>query len=156
MDASIANSHLEQRSWLGIKGDIDVHFSEAPIPISVSIPLTNYGKTPARRILVEQILHASENIVDPINYMKHPTETGGEKSWTVIFPNQVIVVQPTTGITDTLGIESVKNGRKLLYLILVINYEDIFDQRHLTRMCAKYDPQFKAFRACQGDYDYAN
>jgi hypothetical protein len=118
--------------------------------------MTNYGKTPAKHVIAINFLHTADAPIDPVEYMKSPVETGGEKSWNVIFPTQSFELHPSTGSTEELGVEKTRSGKKILYLFVVINYDDVFGKQHVTRMCARYNATVKAFSTCPGTYDYAN
>lgn len=154
---TIDNFHLDQRAWLGPKG-IDIIFpTKAPDPIGAVMVLVNSGKTVATKVTYNFYLHPSEIPIDPIQYAKNPVEkpTGPGGVFTV-FPGGTSELRPFTGSTDQLGIESVKNGRKLIYFFASVKYFDIFGRRHVTRICALYYHTTSNFGGCPGNYDYAN
>ena len=54
LNASIANSRLEQRPWLGAATDIGVMDSDKPLPDAMNFGVINYGKTFAKKVTLSQ------------------------------------------------------------------------------------------------------
>jgi hypothetical protein len=155
LDATIAQFHLDQRAWVG-PTDITLNEMHAPNPISAKVSITNSGKTAALRARVTYILHPSDVPLNIEEYAKHPVE--GEPKVRppfTLFPNATMVLLPSTGSTDDLGIRGVNDGRKLLYLFGRIEYHDVFNTVHETRFCVRYHSEAKAFGACES-YNYAD
>jgi hypothetical protein len=156
LDASIENFHTDQRAWVG-PIDIVLHEMHAPDPISAAITITNTGKTPAFKMKLNYLLHASDTPINVREYLKNPDEKQiGKASINTLFPNSRMGLLPATGATDALGIQSIGNGRKLLYLVVQIWYSDAFDVSHETRFCALWHPEWKTFAPCTDGFDYAN
>ncbi|MGA8089239.1 MAG: hypothetical protein WCA10_18340 [Terracidiphilus sp.] len=107
---------------------------------------------------VSYLLHATDVPIDPVQYAKHPIEKSDakEKATFTVFPGAAFVVMPKTGSTDKLGIESIANGRKLLYFFVSVTYMDAFGRGHSTRVCSRYDHVAKLFETCPGNYDSAD
>jgi hypothetical protein len=147
---------LEQRAWVG-PTNIVLGEMHAPDPIKASVTILNSGKTPAFEMRVRYILHASDTPLAVQAYAKNPVEKlKGRGAVSTLFPNAQMQLAPTTGTTDALGIQSVENGRKFLYLFAWVWYIDAFDTPHETRICAQWQPKSKFFAPCNEDYDYAN
>ena len=143
----------EQRAWVG---PTNVRFApalsdvRAPNPIGAVTTITNSGKTPAINTSVTYILHASDTPLNIEDYAKHPVEQGkaSEKGVFSLFPNAIMELAAATGSTDELGIQSVRNGRKILYFFGRINYEDVSGNRHVTKFCSRYYPSVQGWGTC--------
>jgi hypothetical protein len=154
LDASINASRTDQRAWVGPIRFV-LQDMQAPNPIKATATIVNSGKTPALHVKVRYIIHASDGEIDIADYAKHPTETLVSGTPFSMFPNTPIELNADTGSTDELGIRSVNNGRKFLYMFGEIEYGDIFGREHQTRFCARYYWTTKQFAAC-GSYDHAD
>lgn len=154
--ATVDNFHLDQRAWIGPKG-LDMKPMQAPNPIASTMTITNSGKTPALRVEFLYYLHPSDGPINVVEYIKHPVEKGNLMSAsTIMLPGATYVLSPETGSTDALGVDSVKNGRKLIYFFVFISYVDVFGAKHHTRACALYQGKAALFSSCPGNFDHAD
>lgn len=153
---NIDSFHLDQRAWVG-PTVIVLRDMKAPEPIDAIVTITNSGKTPAFKMRTRYFLHASDTPINVQEYGENPVEKlTGKGSINTLFPNAQMQLVPTTGSTDALGIQSVENGRKLLYLFAWIWYDDAFKRPHETRFCAQWHANGKVFAPCTEDYDYSD
>jgi hypothetical protein len=157
IEATVEQYRLDQRAWIGPTNFI-LKTMHAPDPISAIATIRNNGKTPALKMKVRYFLHASDEAINVREYAANPEEkrTGKEIGISTLFPNGEMELNPSTGSTDTLGVQSVQSGRKLLYFFGWISYLDVFNAEHQTRFCAQYRPGTSSFTPCAADYDYAN
>src|ERR1700732_562742 len=113
---------LEQRAWVGAT-NIILGEMQAPNPITATVTILNSGKTPAFKMRVRYFLHASDTPLAVQEYARNPIEKlAGRGGVSTLFPNSQMQLVPTTGTTDALGIQSVENGRKFLYLFAWVWY----------------------------------
>lgn len=156
LDATIEISRLEQRAWVGPTTMIlkEMH---APDPINADVTIINSGKTPALDTRVRYYLYVSDTVIDIEKTSKSILAMSmGESTVSTLFPNQTNHLIAPTSSTDELAIQSVKAGRKLLYLFAWVWYEDVFHKSHETRFCAQFRPNGQVLSPCDGQYDYAN
>jgi hypothetical protein len=145
----------QSRAWIGTKKMV-LQEMISQEPVLVVIEIHNSGNTAALRVAVNYIAHASDVPLDIDKYAKHPIEKSeGKPAIFTLFPNATMSLVAATGSTDALGVESISNGKKLLYVFGMITYFDVFDAKHHTRFCGLYDPTMKIFGVC-GSYDYAD
>ena len=149
------NFKIDERAWIALTKIMLTHM-QAPDPINVSISIVNSGRTPALGISEKCILHAAEGLISIDRYAENPVEkAGGPVSSFTLFPSVRMELPVATGYTDALGIESVNNGKTVLYAFCTIEYSDIFKAIHHTRFCGRYLPDAKAFGACNS-YNFAD
>jgi hypothetical protein len=145
----------QSRAWIGPTKMV-LQEMRAAEPIRIVISIHNSGNTPALRVAVNYIAHASDIPLDIDQYAEHPIEKSeGRPATFTLFPHATMNLVAATGSTDALGVESVGNGKKLLYVFGTITYFDVFDAKHHTRFCGLYVPTMKNFGVC-GSYDYAD
>lgn len=150
LDASIANSRLDQRPWVTLEG---FRLSKEPVTgeeISITWDFRNSGKTPALdlvtqndvRIVTEAIASTSEKTgFDFITTFLNP---GMPKSVTVIPPGDNTVY----GVTNPMDfrkdnrewlISNYREKRARLYLFVLVRYKDIAKIPHWTSVCAYHN-----------------
>jgi hypothetical protein len=156
LQASIENFHLEQRAWLGL-ASVEMKPMKAPDPIRATMVVLNSGKTPALHAAFNFFMHPSDVPINAAEYVKHPIEPQSPPhTASMVLPGAVKLLPSSTGSTDEFEVQSVQNGRKLIYFFAFMSYRDVFRVEHHTRVCALLDFKGGGFSSCPGDFDQAD
>ena len=141
-----ALSRNDQRAWVG-PVDISASQMKAGSRLRVSIPLSNSGRTPAKKVKVEfgsrVDLRGQE-----FKGEYHPSTEGGPESVPVIQPS---ARQYLNGVcADPLTEEEVNgigSGDLVLLIYGRLTYEDVFRQGHETTFAYRWVPALSVWRA---------
>jgi hypothetical protein len=161
LNASIEASRLDQRAWVGVMA-ISLSAFEAGKPLAHSVRISNSGKTFAKEmsaVIFSMVVNQPPATADHIQAeadklkLRPPSDTlpvsvlppGGEVTFTQSSPDIV-----TKEIFDRIH-----SGESKLYLMGEIFYEDVFGEKHFTRVFSSYGAKEKAFKAERG-YTNAN
>ena len=136
LDASIANSHLDQRPWLVPSG---FHLSAEPSTnagITVTVSMLDTGKTPAIETINQSIL-AIATVIPPLAVFRVPDpQNVNARSF---IPPGIAGASFTTDpplIPNDLLLAEYTNHRARLWLYAILRYSDTFQVPHWTRICA--------------------
>ncbi|MCE9508165.1 MAG: hypothetical protein K8R48_07630 [Alphaproteobacteria bacterium] len=101
--------------------------------IQIQFEMHNTGKTPAHNVIQSNCV-----VIAPIQLDDIPLMTTFPEK-TVIFPNtQKNGATSNEEITD-VQISNIRNGSERVYLIADIQYNDVFEETHHTKVCAYID-----------------
>ena len=161
LDATIQQSRLEQRAWVGVvhtispgykEGEQNVYVKDGQ-PIKMGVTIVNSGKTPARNVHTNVsvfYLKSTDEFVPTFNEL---TTIGAEPSTTVIQPSAFSSINagpiPEVGSINKTDIANITNGRYILYIAGKITYEDVFKRPHSTLFCLFLDPSLTVFNTCK-------
>lgn len=152
----------DQRAWVGF-GEIKRFDFEVDKPVSVTIPVENVGKTPAKSIASGFQLVTVEKTADLPDFDKVVEPVMGPPA-ALLLPNQVHdmtahIRTTTTTQSDPLPqvyYDQINSGDVVVYAIGKATYTDIFNIDHWTKVCyctAKMSPSEKLqFRLCRAPY----
>jgi hypothetical protein len=153
LDATIGMARRDQRAWVG---PIEVvpawrEPTNKPIyikdgfPAKFEVVITNSGKSPARKVRtwIQFDTIPADRKFSP-NY-----GLPQKQSVSVIQPQQRFTL-PTSSLqpVNASDIDTIKNGKAILYLFGKITYEDIFKTQHSTTFCMTLAPSLDGFAAC--------
>jgi hypothetical protein len=140
MKKMTANARLDQRPW------VNVHSAKLSKPLEVgdapvaNFNVTNSGKTPALNGRMFGIILSAEPNMG-FDTSLDPAKLGADFTHFVIAPGRTNEVTapygPANPISKQSDIDDIRNGKKCLFFIGHIFYEDVFGETHSTEFCAK-------------------
>jgi hypothetical protein len=132
LDAAIDQARLDQRAWLAIAPLIPEAFDPSK-PATGKIGFINTGKTPARNVVIRIGLAFYPGMLTILPQNIEPTE----KSVAVLFPNAPAssVIKPRVQMPISITNPGV-NGDWYGYVWGTVKYDDVFNKRHSTSICA--------------------
>jgi hypothetical protein len=154
---NIKNSHLDQRAWVGVQ---EIHLPKVPTPreqLKFTIGIHNSGKTPGIRAVPRMAYSLTP--LSGIDKFGFEPEIAGTRTFPpgeALYP--VYLSIPKGGAASEQEVTRILDGALPIYIYGVIDYEDIFGEKHFTRFCAVYiynkdDPTL--LRWCEEkDYNY--
>ena len=159
LGATIKNSDLDQRAWIGVERVDGV--PELNKQFVISVMVKNTGKTFAKHVVMSAM---EEGMVDELP-LRFDRETAHIKanSITLITPNGEYNVRvrvtgegpdPHIENPDQSGLDRIKSGAFKIYVHGRIDYEDVFRQKHWTIYCFRL--QNGGWASCQGHNDADN
>jgi len=159
ISATIAASQLDQRAWVGVK-HIAMDSFEVGKPLVARVAIANSGKTFAKRMDNRAYLVISKKMFRSGEELrKHAEETAK-----IPTEGSVVVLAPGAEMSIELRLDeklvqerfdSISKGERTIHVIGELQYEDIFEKKHVTRFRAFYVPARKVFQSAK-DYDDAN
>lgn len=142
MEASVRNSRVDQRAWVGIKGiNLDIQRDKNT---PVEITFVNSGKTPARDVRFVLLLETLPKGQEPqFNYTEAMAENRG-----VLFPNaEMQGAEPI--LFSNQEIDEIKIGSSVFFISGTAWYRDIFDVEHKTLFCAVINSKNSSLEFCR-------
>jgi hypothetical protein len=135
LNATIDQSHLDQRAWVGADKINQFNFVAGP-GFAVPFDVVNTGKTPALHLRSYTALKSLEKNT-PFK-PTYPEPRPPKASLTVLQPqmHMTLYTLPTDVSAKQFG--DIQNGRGILYIYGRITYDDIFSKNHLTTFCVMY------------------
>lgn len=137
LKATLDNSRLDQRAWVGVK---ELHLTEALTAnkhIEFVVEVQNMGKTPGLNVTTR-----TQFSMDPPIDLKSIDLLGVDLGNRVVPPGTEsypsIVVFPGDRVLTEEEVAVLKKRKTPLYLFGLITYEDIFGEFHRTRFCGVY------------------
>lgn len=157
LDATIEASRLGQRAWVG-PANMKMMTFEAGKPIRVEVVFTNTGHSPALKAKGFLFIRIRESPIDIGNFNldEMAKSLKDRPSISTVFPNGALSLQ-----TEPIGpatekyINEVKAGRLEILILGKVTYLDIFQNTHISTVCAKYEPVGKGFAYCD-QHNYSN
>ncbi len=135
---------VDQRAWVGF-GEIKNNWTLEPNQLfSVTLPLENVGKTPAKSVSAgfkptffpKGKIPSNDELDGLVNPLMGPPAS-------LMLPGQQHDFRPP-GINATPisaeYVQKVESGDLVIYVIAKVTYIDIFDVQHWTRYCWASDP----------------
>jgi|SRR5579872_140390 len=158
LDASIANSRLDERAWVGLLYPIKTADGEKLKVgrVVFKFRFKNSGKTPAINVAYDILLRGTAP-GDPIpDYgPATPEETyakfTGIHESTVIAPGEEQFISfPQTVFYGPKQIEMTEKRQTILYFVGKVSYNDVFPNtpRHTTKLCVVYEPDTGEVGTC--------
>ncbi len=142
LNATIAQSQLDQRAWVGAKA-MELSVFAADKPITGVALISNSGKTFALDTVIRVWIHPFTKRVNQL-----PKPMLKEVSPMVIFPNQeTLIFVSTPEAPQEADIAAIRDKKIILYLYGKITYLDVFRKPHTTEFCGFFDGK-KNFTAC--------
>jgi len=155
LNATIAQSRLDQRAWLGTPFTIEPEFRDSGKRVylkvgerpNFAVQIANSGKSIARNVTVQvdfKIIGRQEPFA-PTYRVPIPGS-----SVTVLLPGAHVSIG--TGVipaaTTQNEVDDIVSGSKVLYVYGSIVYEDIFRESHHSNFCLHLDPKLTNFAVC--------
>ena len=150
LDATIRNSHTDQRAWVG-SGDTTFTINESA-PVVVHTLGRNVGKSPAVDVSSE------------ISWVVKPTKMGPLKrenivygQWTKKLSNGTVFPGQNFGIdfiereiipNQSSIVNDLKNESSVFYIYGFIDYKDVFGVSHWTTFCYQTSREMKGVGTC--------
>jgi hypothetical protein len=137
LDASIANSQLDQRAWLGF-GEMQAPF-EVGKQFLVHFSFMNNGKTPALNVSAKhevRFIKVGESL--QFTYK----DVSGEPSRTIILPNagmKADFIANGGQITSPPMVEAIRANQMRIFLYGKATYDDVFGGHHWVTFCDGFD-----------------
>ena len=147
---TVDSMQLDQRAWVGIKS-VDVEPMVSERPFSLMLNITNTGKTIAKNVthpgFIAIVDRISDDPSDIMRVLGYPTGADQTNSMT-LFPDGEggIPIETSISLSPEV-IEGIRDGRRHVYIIGTIFYEDAFDEKHATRYFQRYIPRINKFGA---------
>ena len=157
LDATIDASRVGQRAWVG-PTNIKVMTFEVGKPIRIEIIFTNTGHSPALKAKGLFYMELKELPIDIGNFNldQMAKNLKDRPSISTIFPNAALSIQTeATSPATEKSITEIKAGRLKILIIGKVTYLDIFQNAHVSAVCAKYEPVGKSFEYCD-QHNYSN
>ena len=152
LDASIVNSRLDQRAWVGA---IAISKPELAVrkDFSASIEVANTGKTPAVKF---SSLAQFQWVGNGAHLSPFYMVSGIPGSVSVVQPGMHASINtPQIPITEA-QFEAIKEGKLRLYVYGILKYEDIFGKPHMNKFCGYFSSQDMKFATSCDTYNEAN
>jgi hypothetical protein len=131
-----ANSHLDQRAWVGLMSVVGTPQIGAKSEITVN--LKNVGKTPASKVSLRVIVAQAQNWMIP----DFATEVAANPDMTkgTLAPGAECYATVYTQLTaDEDGMTQIESGRHVVYVFGKTTYLDIFGCEHWTTFALTLD-----------------
>jgi hypothetical protein len=143
-NAQRANRELFQvseRARVFIK-NIELTPPQASQELKVQVTVENFGKTPANQMEAYGNVQVRDSAL-PQNPQDEPAFPTRPRSSAVLMPSDTVGL-PILGRRPLTGqeVDAINSGASLLYVFGHLEYLDVFGQRHETRFCSQYNPQF--------------
>jgi hypothetical protein len=159
LQATIDNSRLDQRAWVGVTGfDMAQPVAIGSI-LGAQVAIANSGKTPALHVRT----HIVTRFLDKATEFVPDNHVTGEFSEIVIQPGAKVTLpsklspgkyeNPAKLRQDDLTLMA--SGEYVFWVGGVITYQDVFGKRHETAFCGFLSPDLKSFSGCKA-YNKAN
>lgn len=143
----------DQRPWVKVMVDRNTVNIEALKPVSVFLSATNFGKTPAKKALVNAAIEVVKNGERPrleLEGIHYRTDLG------VVFPNEPANFPiEMSGLISQADYDDFTNRKNFLVIYGRIDYTDFFNTTHWTTFCgfdvARNPPPGSATSASAGE-----
>ena len=153
LDASIEIARRDQRAWIGPVQVVPAWRDPTNKPIYIKdgfpakfeVVITNSGKSPARKVRTL------------IKFDTIPADRKFSPNYGLLQKQSVVIIQPQQRFrmptppsqpVSASDIDTIENGKAILYLFGKITYEDIFKTQHSTTFCMTLAPSLDSFVAC--------
>ncbi|MDP1767572.1 MAG: hypothetical protein Q8L74_02075 [Nitrospirota bacterium] len=157
LEATIEASRLGQRAWVGLT-NIKVMTFEVGKPIRIEIIFTNTGHSPALKAKGFFYMEVKELPINIGNFNLDQMARSHKDRPSIgtTFPNATLSIQTeATSPATEKSIAEIKAGRLKILIIGKVTYLDIFQNSHVSAVCAKYEPVGKGFEYCE-QHNYSN
>ena len=155
LDTTVMLSRMDQRAWLSIS---KVELSAEPgqtRTVDVTVWFQNTGRTPALNITYSWSLYmwSSETALPPLQLDKQAITgfilTSGNSTPVITVHSAEVNWSPEHQLTD-VTLADYKAKRLRFYVQLACGYRDVFQQAHMTHVCAyhMFGEQRDEFRYC--------
>jgi hypothetical protein len=140
--------YLEQRAWMGVQSiDARGGSSDSGEKLAVDIVIRNTGKTPAKKI------KGFAGFADVDRHDAIPDILSQFQLLPALQQKQVLLPGASVTVSReiTYGVEKMAKIRKdeiVAYIMGETSYFDIFDHKHTTRYCFRYNGQGNTFSIC--------
>jgi hypothetical protein len=135
---------LDQRAWIG---PVDIIHENADFFREFTVPLANFGKTPALRMSTDLFGDSFPSnrtlAVKDITY-RLPESSNGPF---VVYPGQRHNVVAHFEYSPEKA-AAIISGKEDAYIWGYANYFDIFGVEHHTKWCRRWRPTLKVFESC--------
>jgi hypothetical protein len=152
LDASIRNSRLDQRAWVGVRETNTDGLVLDLEKTTFTIIYVNTGKTPAFAVHAFMAIHRVRSGQKPKpDYSESDAETSS-----VIVPGTKGLMKKAE-VFPRQELSDIRSGVIDLYIYGTIWYSDVFHVKHISQFCSVYDWKEKEMMTCApGFHDAAN
>ena len=135
------DAKLEKRAWIGLNRPVP-HPIKAGEKLSYQFVFTNTGKTPGIDTKVWSQAELDLNDSDILAFFEKDIPNDPNVGKAPLAPNASLDVSRTTGneISESL-FRRIESGETVVFVLVKIEYRDIFDESHKTHACLQYSPK---------------
>lgn len=127
------HAHTDMRAWVLVSGASIEAPIEANKPITVSVIVQNFGKTPAFDVYIE-VWSAGTNETDPKKF-KRPKLGSIPSAFSAAPGVPLTATADPPLVIDEGWVERLKRGESRLYAYGKVTYKDVFKEPHTTEFC---------------------
>lgn len=141
------DAKLEKRAWIGLDKPVPQPI-KAGEKLSYQIIFTNTGKTPALDTQVLSRIQFDPNDSFIITYFKNDIPDDPNVGKAPLAPNAGIIASHTYEkvVNEKLFLR-IESGETDMFVLVKIEYRDIFGEPHETHACLRYCPEKKGLIA---------
>jgi hypothetical protein len=148
LDATIENFRLEQRAWVGPTQVETVTKANENQRFKVNVSIVNSGKTPALRYRSTAYLRMIDAKGNP-ELPKEIVNKAMKETSAVMQPGMTFKVTPEFNkVLSKADIDDLLAGKSAIYLVGIINYEDVFGRPHSTKICIYLAKDLAELKPC--------
>lgn len=132
------NSRHEIRAYIGAEFPHEFNGALAHGTFEAVITIKNSGNSIARNVITRSRVQVFRSGFDKANeFPELKTGTGNSGSVNTIFPGQTMTLEPIyKRRPNNTAVDNIVSGKLRIFVFGAIEYDDIFDKRHLTRFAA--------------------
>ena len=136
---ALEGTRVGNRAYLSVE-NIDFADVQISTPITLSLNIRNFGKTPAYKTITRCAAGVLGQIPD--NAFTHVDSITPDTGF-VVGPGSFLPISVRIDTISPIGIQKIAKGELVLYLLGNIAYRDVFGKPHFTHFLYTWNPRAK-------------
>jgi len=146
------DAKLEKRAWIGLSSPIR-HPIKSGEKFPYEIIFTNTGKTPGIGTKILFRLSSDPNDSYILDFFEKAIPNDPNFGAAPLAPNARLSVSEITKEISEPLFQRIESGKTVIFVLVKIEYGDIFGDRHKTHACLRYSPE-KQILVAYHKYNY--
>lgn len=134
LDAAIRQFHQDQRAWVNVVRESMDEIKEEK-PISFKVDITNSGRTPARKAIIESYVTVADHDIPSEDELMRGAQQETPNSVGVLAPGVSFSAPSEITTGAVLPVKAKLGSSGYIYIWGKITYQDVFTRKHETEYC---------------------